>query len=265
MENNLITISKNKIGLEEVNSVNARELYKYLESKRRFADWIKDRIEKYKFVDGVDYISIHKIVKTEGVNVAKPLKEYIITLDVAKEFAMLENNKKGREIRKYFIEIEKKYRKQLPDTFVKALRSLADEVEKNEVLQLENNKQLQVIKEYEPKVEYYDMILNTSDTLTTTQIAKDYGLTAQELNKILYDEKIQYKQSGQWLLYSVQASKGYTKSQTFNYKHKNGTEGINLLTKWTQKGRILIHNILKNQDIIPNVDKEEERNVVDLF
>lgn len=82
-------------------------------------------------------------------------------------------------------------------TLVEALRAYADEVERNEKLKGEIEVKNVLIAEYEPKVTYYDQILASTDTITVTQIAKDYGMTAQELNKLLHENKIQFKQSGQ--------------------------------------------------------------------
>lgn len=107
------------IGGETVNAVNARELWQYLESSRQFGDWIKSRIEKYGFIDGVDF-AVHKIVNGDNAGKFAPT-EYIISLDMAKELAMVENNVKGRAARQYFIEVEKRSRAAAVDP-----RSLAD-------------------------------------------------------------------------------------------------------------------------------------------
>ena len=103
--NELINITRTTINDEEVNAVSARELWQKLESKQRFADWIKDRLEG--FSDGEDF-TVHKIMKGEDGRF-RPT-EYIISLDVAKHIAMLERNEQGRKIRQYFIEVEKQYR-----------------------------------------------------------------------------------------------------------------------------------------------------------
>lgn len=97
----LIQITKNTINGAEINSVNAREIHKYLEVKTKFADWIKRAIDKYDFIENQDYA----ILKNGNGNNA--YIDYIVVLDMAKELAMLENNPKGKETRKYFIEFEK--------------------------------------------------------------------------------------------------------------------------------------------------------------
>lgn len=101
------------------------------------------------------------------------------------------------------------------------------------------------IKELKPKADYTDEVLKSEGLLTTTQIAKDYGMSARALNGILHGLGVQYKQSGQWLLYSSYQDKGYTSSVTFLLDDKSITN-----TKWTQKGRKFIHDLLKKEGVI---------------
>ncbi len=100
-----IEIYAKPIGSDEVNTVNARELWAKLESKRQFTDWIKQRIEQYDFVEGVDYL-IHKFVNNPETG-GRPTIDYFISLDMAKELSMVENNVQGKLARRYFIECEK--------------------------------------------------------------------------------------------------------------------------------------------------------------
>ena len=102
----LIKLQPQTINGNAVETVSARELHSFLESKQDFSTWIKNRIEKYEFVENVDYTLLHK--KMEQVSGAKHLIEYCITLGMAKELAMVENNDKGSQARKYFIECERK-------------------------------------------------------------------------------------------------------------------------------------------------------------
>ncbi|MBJ8026110.1 phage antirepressor KilAC domain-containing protein, partial [Bacillus cereus] len=87
-------------------------------------------------------------------------------------------------------------------------------------------------------------------------IAADYGLSAVRLNKILKDEKVQYKVNNQWLLYAKHQNKGYTKSQTIDVKHSDGSKSVKMNTRWTQKGRLFIHDMLTKRGIIPEMDRE---------
>lgn len=102
----IIAISQSTINGESVNTVNARELWEKLGSKRQFGNWIKEKLSD--FEEGIDY-TINKIVNGEKDGKFKP-KEYTITLDTAKHLAMLERNETGKKIRQYFIEAEKRFR-----------------------------------------------------------------------------------------------------------------------------------------------------------
>lgn len=220
--------------------VSARELHEFLEVKSRFNDWIRNRIEKYTFEENQDFVTLTKNLVNGGKET-----DYILKLDTAKELSMVENNEKGSQARKYFIEVEKKYKAlKVPQSYAQALLEagrLALELEKAE---LENKVQKQLISEYEPKVTYYDKILQSVNSVNISQIAKDYGISGKELNDILNQEKVQYKQNGQWLLYSKYQDLGYTKSVT---GESNGFAWIR--SKWTQKGRLFIHALLEKRNI----------------
>jgi anti-repressor protein len=97
----LIKIGRKKIGEDEVNAVDGRELHSHLGSGQQFSNWITKRISKYGFRQGVDYIGINNPIYSP------PRKEYYLSIDMAKELAMVENNGKGREARRYFIECER--------------------------------------------------------------------------------------------------------------------------------------------------------------
>ena len=102
---NLIAITKSEIGNTELNSVNARDIHNYLEVKTHLSTWIKRAIEKYDFKENIDFSILNSGNPNGGIDKI----DYIVTIDMAKELAMLENNEKGKEIRKYFIKVEKEY------------------------------------------------------------------------------------------------------------------------------------------------------------
>ena len=219
--------------------VSARELYEFLElDKSQWARWTKKNIEEV-FEENQEYQRLD--IVSNGNNTT----EYILKLDVAKELSMLSRSEKGKQVRRYFIEVEKKYKAlKVPQSYAQALLEagrLALELEKAE---LENKVQKQLISEYEPKVTYYDKILQSVNSVNISQIAKDYGISGKELNDILNQEKVQYKQNGQWLLYSKYQDLGYTKSVT---GESNGFAWIR--SKWTQKGRLFIHALLEKRNI----------------
>ena len=133
--------------------VNARELYEFLESKQQFSDWIENRIKKFGFIEGQDFIRFHKIMKRgNGRSGATKRNEYGLTIDMAKELAMVEKNEKGRKSRRYFIEVERKYKENVLLNFnypVKAARAWADEMEQKMLAEKK-------VKELEPKAKYTD-------------------------------------------------------------------------------------------------------------
>lgn len=186
--------------------------------------------------------------------------EFLLTKD---GFIMLVFNYDGYlEFKETYINEFNRMEKELnskikvPGTLKEALILALEQQEKIEHLEIENKIKGQQILEYKPKVEYLDTILNSQDTLTISQIAADYGISGKELNKILHENKIQHKIGGQWLLYTNHMNKGYTKSETKNIVLKDTTQKVIINTKWTQKGRIKIHELLVSLGIIANMDKK---------
>lgn len=115
----------------------------------------------------------------------------------------------------------------------------------------------QRIAEYEPRISYLDTILASKDTVTTSQIAADYGMSAVAMNRMLHNFRVQHKVGDQWLLYVKHMHNGYTKSETAVVKHRNGERKTVMNTKWTQKGRIFIYDLLKEQGVLPESEKME--------
>ena len=112
------------------------------------------------------------------------------------------------------------------------------------------------IQEMKPKVTYYDQILQNKSTITITSIAKDYGMSAIEMNQWLHELGIQYKQSQQWFLYAPYQGKGYVQGKTNRFYHNDGTPGCKINTEWTQKGRKFIYDKLKEHGIVPLIERE---------
>lgn len=151
-----------------------------------------------------------------------------------------------------FNEMEAQLQKQLPGTYKEALLQLVEQVEENEILE-------QRLAEYEPKVTYLDTILNSRNTVTITQIAADYGMSPQEMNKLLHKLKVQHKVGGQWILYKKHMKEGYTKSHTVPIRKSDGSEMVVMNTKWTQKGRLFLYELLKTEAILPMIEREEDK------
>lgn len=145
-----------------------------------------------------------------------------------------------------------------PDTLIRLAQNLKAEQERSRRLELENKKQNQIINELQPKATYYDLVLQSKSAVSISKIAKDYGLSGQALNQILKELGVQYKQGGVWLLYQKHADKGYTQSKTVALPD-NKTK---MHTNWTQKGRLFIYDLLKNErGILPIIECEQKEAV----
>lgn len=113
-----------------------------------------------------------------------------------------------------------------------------------QLLEANNEMQAEELKEAAPKVEYHDKVLTSTSTYNTTNIAKEFGMGAPSLNKILHEKGVQYKSGGQWLLYSKYQDRGYTRTVTNTYDNGHGEVHTRQQTVWTEKGRQFIHSLL---------------------
>lgn len=129
MTTELIKTTRLVLNDENTTAISARELWKFLESKQDFSTWIKRRIEKYGFSEGRDYL-LHNFVE-QLPSGTKHCIDYCVSLDMAKELAMVENNERGRQARQYFIEVEKRYR-QNPITTESIVAALTPVIRENE-------------------------------------------------------------------------------------------------------------------------------------
>ena len=143
-----------------------------------------------------------------------------------------------------------------PVFLIKLATELKEEKEKRKALEIENTIKTQQIGELKPKADYVDKILKSKSLMTITQIAKDYGMSGTKLNSILHNLRVQYKQSNQWLLCSKYHDKGYTHSETYCFTGANGITSTKLTTKWTNKGRLFLYELLKNNGYLPLIETE---------
>ena len=240
--NNLIEIQINE---NQEQTISGRELHMFLEVETKYNDWFQ-RMLQYGFEEGKDFYS--KMSESTG---GRPSTDHIMKLDMAKELCMLTRNEKGKQARTYFIEVERDWNS--PEKVM--ARALLIANKQIDTLMLENTVQRQVISEFKPIKEYVDTILSSEDTVTITQIAADYGLSAKALNKILNEQCLIRRVGGQWVLYSSHMQKGYTKSETIDVTRSDGSIKVVMNTKWTQKGRLKIHEILTSLGLKANMDK----------
>ncbi|MCM1461900.1 MAG: phage antirepressor KilAC domain-containing protein [Bacteroides sp.] len=142
-----------------------------------------------------------------------------------------------------------------PDLGIAALMALKEERMKVAKLETTVAVKEQQITEMKPKASYYDVILNCKDLLSTTEIAKDYGRSAQWLNDFLRDHEVQFKRNGVWLLYQKYAEKGYTQTKTHSHRAADGSAHSKVHTYWTQKGRLFLYDLLKSQGVLPTIEQ----------
>lgn len=145
-----------------------------------------------------------------------------------------------------------------PDFIIQLATELKKEQEQNKQLTETCSQQQQVIGELKPKADYVDKILKSDSLVTITQIAKDYGMSGQGMNKVLHDLHIIYSCNKQWLLYSQHQAKGYTFSETVDIPREDGTTKVVMNTKWTQKGRLFLYETLKKRNLLPLIERKEQ-------
>lgn len=124
---------------------------------------------------------------------------------------------------------------------------MAEQNRQSEELRIERKAQNALIRKLESKAAYCDAVLHSNDAIPITLIAKDYGLSAQALNKYLYDNGVQYPCGGTWVLYQCYAGRGYVQPETILYSNTHCRQH----TRWTQKGRAFIYELLKSDGILP--------------
>lgn len=138
-----------------------------------------------------------------------------------------------------------------PDTIINLATQLKEEREGRLIAE-------QQVKEFQPKVSYYDKVLSNDALMTISLIAKDYGMSGAGMNKLLHELGVQYRQGGTWLLYAKYQRTGWTHSETKMVPRKDGTEKAVLNTKWTQKGRLGLYELLKANGYLPLIEKEDK-------
>lgn len=202
--NDLIVIRNGLVGESQTETVDARELHAFLEVGKDFATWIKDRIEQYDFIENQDFVSFHRNGgKPAG---GRPSKDYTVTLDMAKELAMVERNDKGKQARQYFIECERRLKKAtpaLPDFSdpVAAARAWADAKEAAQ-------KAIADLAAAKPAVEFVERYVDSSGSKGIREVAKLLNANEREFVAFLIDRQIMYRLAGRLTPYAPHLDAG---------------------------------------------------------
>ena len=179
--NQLIPLQPQTIDGNAVETVSARELHAFLQSRQQFADWIKNRIADYDFVENQDFVCVSENYETQRADGQRGVvtkKEFYISLDMAKELSMVERNEQGKQARKYFIECEKRLQATMPQTYIEALQALLDSEKQKQAL-------LEQAQKDAPKVRHYDLVADRKNLVNATHVASKLKLSAVKLNRHL--------------------------------------------------------------------------------
>ena len=196
---------------------------------------------------------------------------YSLNKEECRYIATKFNDEARAKLIKRWKELEEQHQKpSVPQNYLEALKSLVKSEEEKQQLALENKQQQATIlniskenmelgnkiTEMLPKVSYYDKILQSNATMTVTQIAQDYGMSAMKLNKELETMKVQHKVRGQWILYGKFLTGGYVHSRAVDILRSDGRHDVKYNTEWTTKGRIFLYESLKAKGILPLIEQE---------
>lgn len=201
----------------------------------------------------------------------KPRPCYSLNKEECLYIATKFNDEARAKLIKRWKELEEQHQKpSVPQNYLEALKSLVKAEEEKQQLALENKQKDEAIitiskanvelgnkiTEMLPKVSYYDRILQSNATMTITQIAQDYGMSAIAMNKELESMRIQHKERGQWILYAQFLKGGYVHSRAVDIIRKDGRHDVKYNTEWTTKGRIFLYEALKGKGILPLIEQE---------
>lgn len=214
-------------------------------------------MKEYGFSENEDFKAISQKRLTAQGNETTYM-DHEISIDMAKQICMIQRSPEGKMIRQYFIDLEKAWNtpEQIMARALKMANQSIDSLkERCAFLGGQVVEQQKVISELQPKANYVDTILQSKSLVLTTQIAKDYGMSARKFNRILNELKIQYKVGDQWVLYSKYQSNGYVHSRTINITRSNGMPDTKMQTEWTQKGRLFLYDELKKAGYVPLIEK----------
>lgn len=252
--NNLIPISYDN---PERPTVSGRELHEFLQVGADYRHWFP-RMCEYGFTEVEDFnpVKIDRVQNEGGRKVTRTVDDHQLTIPMAKELCMIQRNERGKQARQYFLAVEAQWNS--PEAVMRRAVLIAQR--QNDQLKAANRQLLAENNDLKPDAEYARAVCVGKNCRTTTTLAKDYGLSAEKLNRILHGLKIQYKTSdGQWVLYAKYCGKGYTKNRKSTpFQHKStGEWDTKNTTVWTEAGQRFIYEQLKAVGMLPSVERSQ--------
>lgn len=222
MRDELIQIETRTISGDPIQTVNARDLWAFVESKQEFANWIKSRIEKYAFTEGEDF-TIDKFINRRATTI-----DYHLTIDMAKELAMVENNAKGREVRRYFLECEKRTKETANRD---PMQVLSDPAAMRGLLLTYTEKVLALehkVGELEPKANALDRIADAEGAMNCTLAAKSLQIAPKRLFEWLREHHWIYRRPGGSgnVAYQDKIQAGYLKHKITTVQREDGSDKV---------------------------------------
>lgn len=224
----LIPLTVTEVNGEQQQTVNARELHAFLEIGKDFSTWVKDRIEKFDFVENADFVKL-PAKSSSPISGSQPKIEYFLSLSMAKELSMIERNAKGKQARLYFIGCERiakekanPYANRIPKSYADALRLAAEMADQTQRLTLEKKALEDKVEKDAPKVAFTDGVMAGNTDIPSTAAAKVLGIGPRKFIDWLRINGFLYKQSNQAMQSAIDA--GYMVVRFAKINHSDYTE-----------------------------------------
>lgn len=230
-----------------------RDIHAFLGLGRDYTTWFK-KMTEYGFTEGQDYLPISGEVAREGRGTVTRI-DHAVTIDMAKELGMIQRTAKGKEIRQYFIEVEKQareqapvnpYAAQIPQNYADALRAHAREVEAREAME-------SYAKSLEPKADAYTAFMDADGTLSVGSVAKMLGLSQNKLFALLRNHEI-FISKGHMRNTPYQKYMHHFTVSAYSYERKDGTAGASYTTRVQPSGVEFIRRKLSIATVRPTLE-----------
>jgi len=233
--NTLIQITDRHLGTGTVQTVNARDLHGFLGVGKDFSTWIKDRIEQYGFVETLDFVLFPDSGENSGRG--RPAKEYAITLDMAKELAMVERNQKGKQARQYFIDCERRAKAATIDP----MQALSDPATMRGLLLSYSERVMAletVVQEQAEDVKALNLIAKADGSMCITNAAKDLQMRPKDLFQWMQENNWIYKRAGSatYCGYQMRIQQGLLEHKVTTVEKNDGSSKIVEQVLVTAKG-----------------------------